>query len=361
MLLHLVPSVRWGGPQRYALDICRYFGSETEWRVAAMTCDALAVDGPFREAGVGLLHAPLQGLGDLESPRLLAAAMRQMPEGERNVVHAHRYRDAFTALVARRLSRRGDVRIVVTRHTVERGRDSWLYRAIYPRLDAQIFVSQAALERFCSTWRHRRLPVATERLRVIHNSLYLPGYEPQPEPGRGAVTAMYHGRLAPGKGLETLIDALGLLRDKGLRLRIVGSGPPDYVDQLRRRAAVRGVDPMIDWHRHTADPHPLIAASHFGVLPSVRREGCGMANIEYMANGRPQVTTANGAQDEYLTPGSDSLFVPVGDPQSLASAMMTLAADGALRRDMGAAAMAAYRDRLAWPHALPLLRSAYAL
>ncbi|MDE5876350.1 MAG: glycosyltransferase family 4 protein [Muribaculaceae bacterium] len=360
MLLHVVPSVRWGGPQRYALDICRYYAGTAGWRVEAVTCDALAVDTLFRQADITLHHAPLGGLTDFSTPVILGRIMADMPQGEPNIVHVHRYRDAFAALVGRHISHRHDVRVIMTRHTVERARDSLLYRSIYPRLDAQIFVSQAALERFMATWRHKRHPIPLERLHVIHNSLFLnDDFRPVPPPSRGPVIAMYHGRLTPGKGLETLIDAMVLLRDTSLRLRIVGSGPPDFVDELRRRALTRGVNDKIDWHRHTPDPMPLIAESHFGVLPSLRREGCGLANIEYMANGRPQISTANGAQGEYLANGFDALLIPVADTQALAGAMRTLATDSALRDRMGRTARATYDSRLAWPLFAEALRHAY--
>ena len=56
-LAHIVASNRWGGAERYALDICRHF-IDKGWHVAAYTRDAKAVDNLFAEAGVELRHAP---------------------------------------------------------------------------------------------------------------------------------------------------------------------------------------------------------------------------------------------------------------------------------------------------------------
>ncbi len=345
-LVHVVASNRWGGAERYALDICRHFLSKG-WRVEAYTRDAKAVDGLFAEAGVALRHAPLQGLADIRTLRQLVSDMVSMPEG--TMIHTHRYRDAMLCLVARRLSRRPDIGVVNTRHIVRRGRDSWLYRRMYRNLDAQIFVSEAARERFVSTWRRRRLPFPQDRVHVIHNSIFVDLEPPVPEPQKGPVIAMFHGPLSPGKGLEVLIDALPRLKGLRTRLRIVGTGHPDYVDALRQRAQARGVMEMIDWHRHVADPHPLIRASHFGVLPSVVSEAFGLTNIEYMANGRPQICTGNGAQTEYLTNGTDSLIVPPGSATALGDAMVRLATDSGLRRGMGEAAFSNFSRTLAWP------------
>lgn len=71
-LVHIVASNRWGGAERYALDICRHF-IDKGWHVAAYTRDAKAVDNLFAEAGVELRHAPLQGLAD---PATLMALRR---------------------------------------------------------------------------------------------------------------------------------------------------------------------------------------------------------------------------------------------------------------------------------------------
>lgn len=344
-LVHIVPSNRWGGAERYALDICRHFLSEG-WHVEAYTRDAKAVDCLFAEARIPLRHAPLQGLADPATLMEFVRDFRELPE--ETVIHTHRYRDAVLALAARRIISRPDLRIVNTRHIVRRGHDSWLYRRMYRSLDAQIFVSEAACNRFLATWRRRRLPFPKDRVIVLHNSLYLPSYEAAPEPDKGPVIAMFHGPLVAGKGLETLIDALPRLKGLRMRLRIVGTGHPDYVDALRRRAQTRGVMEMIDWHKYTTDPHTLIREAHFGVLPSVVSEAFGLSNLEYMINGRPQVCTGNGAQTEYLTNGTDAIVVPPGSVEDLAEAMRRLASDLGLRTRLGAAARANYMRGLSW-------------
>ena len=74
-----------------------------------------------------------------------------------------------------------------------------------------------------------------------------------------------------------------------------------------------------------------------------------MSNMEYMMAGRPQVTTASGAQREYLTPEVEALFVEPGDKEGLAAAMIRLASDAELRHRMGEAAARRYDRELAWP------------
>lgn len=357
ILIHILTANRWGGVERYALDICRHFISEG-WEVAAVTRDAKAVDSLFEKEGVKLLHAPFGSMLDPSSVRLLSRTLKNS-EWKSVTIHAHGFRNAFTALLARKLAGRKDVRIVMTRHKVKKGLDSWLFRRIYRNLDAIICVSQLAADRFISTWHNKDLPFPIERLHIIHNSLNTNIENPLPRPEKGPVCAMFHGQLIPGKGLETLIDAMSLLKGTRLRLKIVGSGTPDYVDRLRRRAITRGVMDSIDWHKHSENPLSLIYASDFGVLPSQVEEACGMANIEYMACGRAQVSTSNGAQPEYITDGREGFLVPPGNPARLAEAMRKLATDAPLRLRMGERAFASFRNNLSWDSFIATLTPLY--
>lgn len=278
------------------------------------------------------------------------------------IIHANRYRDALVADIARRLARKRNVKIVMTRHYVGPGNPRLPYKALYPRLDAHIFVSDKARRGFLEAWRQGHTPFDPVSLLVVHNSLLLPeDFKADPLPDRSAATAMYHGRLAPGKGLETLIDALAVLAGEKVkvRLRIAGTGNPDYVDALRRRAESAGVMDRIDWTRHTPNPLELIASADFGVLPSEASEAFGLANIEYLAQGRPQVCTANGAQAEYLTEGEEALFVPPGDAPALAAAMRRLAGDADLRREMGRQASETLRRNLSWKRFSDKMTSLY--
>lgn len=357
-LVQVVSGDRFGGPERYALDISRYFSAQG-WKVTAFTRDAKAVDSVFREQGVRLRHAPLGGAFDITSAISLGRIMRRMAQGY-GVIHCHHMRDAFMALLARKLVNRKDIKIILTIHTVRKGRDTWLSRRIYRNLDAIIFVSGHVSERFLSTWESRDLPMPTQRIHILHNSLYIPeDYEPAPPPEKGPVIAMFHGSITPQKGLEYLIDALPQLKSLKMRLRIAGSGDPDYVDSLRRRAQARGVMEMIDWKKTVTDAATLINEVHIGVLPSIGEEPFGLSNTEYMAGGRPQVCTARGAQSEYLTDGRDAFIVSPGDTQGLADALKRLVNDADLRARMGREARDSFRRQLAWSRFATLLHQIY--
>lgn len=356
-LIHIVGGDSWGGPERYALDICRHFKSEG-WKVRVVTRDCKDVDSRFEEAGISLRHAALRRYPDIFSAMILRSMFAKIKPGE-GIVHVHNFYDAFTALLARRIARRPDIRIVATRHEWTRGVDSWWRRKVYAGIDHLLFVSDFSRERFLAGWPDCNVPVDENKTGVAYNSLLIDTENVAPEPEKGPVVAMFRGRLRPGKGLETLIDALSLLKNLKLRLRIVGTGDPDYIDAIRRRAIHRGVMEKIDWTRRNVDAVPLIRESHFGVFPSVEPEAFGMSNLEFMACGRPQISTLTGGQREFLIPGEDSLESLPADATSLAEAMRCLATDRELRARMGERALQTFRTRLSWPQFISRLLPAY--
>lgn len=360
-LVYIIPANRWSGVERYVLDLCRHFSS-LGWPIDLFTRDARAVDSAFRFPGVTLHHAPLGGWYDFSSLIAIWRFMRRLPDNQPVVFHVNRYRDAVLVDLARRLARRPNVRLVATRHYVAPGKVRFPFSRLYHRIDAHLFVSEKARKAFLAAWIPGQTPFDPASLKVIHNSLLLPpGHLPAPFPEKGPVIAMFHGRLAPGKGLELLIDAMAVIaaRKTKLRLRIVGTGNPDYVDSLRRRAVRLGVMERIDWTRHTPDPIPLIASCAFGVLPSQASEAFGLANIEYMAQGRPQVTTGNGAQPEYLTDGKEAFIVPTNNAEALADAMQRLAENPQLRLSMGMNAWNTFSAKISWSNFAPRMQSIY--
>ena len=355
-LIHILSGNRWGGIERYALDICSHYHREG-WKVLVVTRDAKAVDSMFEKEGIPLMHAPLQGFYDYFSFKLLSQKLKETDGPV--IIHSHGFRMVFTAFMARRLSGKKDVKLIMTRHKVRRAVDSWILRLIYRNLDSLVFVSRMARDRFVSTWHNRMMPMNPEKMLILNNSLNLPikDYSP-PSTGR-PITAMFHGTLKPGKGLETLIDAMSLLKGKRIRLKIMGSGLPDYIDKLRRRALAKGVMDLIDWHKHSDEPLSIIEECDFGVLPSVTEEAFGIANIEYMAMGRPQITSSNGAQPEYITDGWEGFLIPPANPAFLAENISKLAADPELRLKMGKRAFETYLNRLSWPHFIKPLTALY--
>lgn len=356
----MVASGEWGGPERYAFDLCRYF-RDAGWKVRALTRDARAVDNLFVGNGIPVSHAPLRDYPDYYSARAMASLFKDIPEGE-GIVHVHRYNDALTCIVARKMAGRPDIRLVATRHKAEPGRDSFLRRIIYRGIDAHLFVSEFSKEMFFSGWQDKAMcPLDETKTSVTYNSLYDGGETASPEPARGPMAMAYRGGLKPGKGLETLLKAMEMVSDLKLRLKMVGRGRPDYVDRLRNMAQKSGVISQIDWIRDTEFPLDVLRSTHFGVFPSAAPEAFGMANMELMAFGKPQISTFEGAQRELLVPDRHALKIPPENPEALAEAIRRLATDATLRSEMGREAFEHFRNKFSWQRFIDRIKPAYSI
>lgn len=347
----------WSGVERYALDICRHCRDNGD-DVLVITRDARAVDDVFRRHGIIIRFAPLGGFLSYHAVKGICDVLDESREA--TAVHCHSTRDAFAALTARRILGRHDIPVVLTRHYVRRAGRSPFHRFVYRNVDHMVFVSGIARDKFFSSW-HWKGRYSDDDINacVIHNSLNIELEPVVDEPSKGPVNAMYLGRLAPDKGLEDIIDALAMLKGLKMRLKIVGTGHPDYVDSLRRRAVTAGVMHMIDWPRHKENTEDFIRRSHFGVLPSVGPEAFGLSNIEFMKEGRPIICSNNGAQPEYITQGKEGILVPPHDPARLAAEMRRLALSGEIRTEIGKAGRLRFEEELVWTRFIDKLYPLY--
>jgi glycosyltransferase involved in cell wall biosynthesis len=135
------------------------------------------------------------------------------------------------------------------------------------------------------------------------------------------------GRLAPEKGLDTLLEAAN-----GLPVEIViaGTGPEEA--RLRGMAGSN----VTFLGQVARDELPaLYADADVAVMPS-RSDPWGMILNEAALVGLPLVsTTAAGAAHELIEEGVNGFRVPPGDPAALRAALVRLVDDEALRKAAG--------------------------
>jgi glycosyltransferase involved in cell wall biosynthesis len=151
----------------------------------------------------------------------------------------------------------------------------------------------------------------------------------------GAPVVLAVGRLAPQKGLGTLIEAAARWADlePRPRLMIVGEGPLEA--GLKARAASLGVPAEFAGRR--TDVPALLAAAAVFVLPS-NWEGQALILQEALRAGAPIVATRTGGNPA-LTGEDAALLVPPGDAARLAGAVRAVLTDPALASSLRQAAL----------------------
>ncbi len=163
-------------------------------------------------------------------------------------------------------------------------------------------------------------------------------FMPMPE-ADGVPVILFAGRLLWKKGVGEFVEAARRLKNGGVAARfvVVGYGEPSSPaavpeSQIRDWAA----SGLVEWWGKRDDMPTVFAQSHLVCLPSSYGEGVPKVLIEAAACGRAIVTTDTPGCREITRDGENGLLVPPGDVDALAAAIRRLAADGELRRAMGA-------------------------
>jgi D-inositol-3-phosphate glycosyltransferase len=225
------------------------------------------------------------------------------------------------------------------------------------RLVAANPVERAQLARYCGA--------DIERVRVIPCGVDLDLFQPADATAARARLGLaaervllFVGRLAPIKGVTTLLRALAVAKADGLRaadvrLVVVGGDKDGRWDgeraRLARLAADLGVGAWVDFR----GPQPqqtlpdYYAAADLCLMPSLY-ESFGMVALEAMACGVPVVGSRVGGLAVTVQDGVTGLLVPEGDAGALARAVVRLLGDEPRRRSLGTQAVE-WAQQFGWP------------
>lgn len=172
---------------------------------------------------------------------------------------------------------------------------------------------------------------------------------------------LYVGRIEPLKGIDTLIQALLIVREKcdlergNICLAIIG-GEPDEDDDAMTAEMTRlqalcsdlGLNEYVKFlGKKSQDSLPYYySAAEVVVLPS-HYESFGMVALEAMACGTPVVASQVGGLAYLIKEGETGFFVPDQEPDALSERLMQLLQDDELRQQMGDQA-AEYAQEYRW-------------
>ncbi len=338
LVLHVVSGTMYGGGQRVVLDLLK--GMSEMMSVPPRLC-ALG-----KTAG-----SPLTARADYEvgydgrysRPDVLWRTSRSLAsviaETQPALIHTHGWdADIIGALAARKTQLRQVAHIHVTadwlesprlKHRVRRGITR---RYLSPKNVRTIAVSHSVRSHLC---RHMRWD--EDDVAVVQNGVDLDRFHPS---GNGQADTHHRlelgtaARLAPQKGVEFLIDALGQLKSQSIpfRCRIAGTGRS--FGDLEERCRQKGVAEEVEFLGQVDDMRAFYSGLDAFVLPSLS-EGLPLVVMEAMAMRVPVVATCVAGTPEVIDDGVEGILVPPRDPCSLAKALQRMADDPGMRIAMG--------------------------
>jgi len=174
-----------------------------------------------------------------------------------------------------------------------------------------------------------------------------------PEPA----TLLFFGRISRYKGLEYLIDAVSLIRDRhpDLRVIIAGGGDPG------KRVSAAFNDTVYEVHNRFIDDTEIadfFTRSTIVVLPYIEASESGVIQIAKVFK-KPVVSTRVGGIPEAVMEGKTGLLVDPEDPAALAEALDSLLSDEDLRKQMGENIEAENTVLTGWKDSAEITTAAY--
>ncbi|HVK04490.1 MAG TPA: glycosyltransferase family 4 protein, partial [Armatimonadaceae bacterium] len=168
----------------------------------------------------------------------------------------------------------------------------------------------------------------------------------------GAEVCFLAARHTLKKGIDTAIEAVGLLRHSRPRLRLFVAGEGTETDNLRAYAEELGLTDRVTFVGRL--PHALmhryLAAADIALAPSrdvydprrlaIDYETMGRMICEAAACGVPTVASRCGGIPEVVLDGETGVLTRPNDPEGVASAVDSLLADPERARAMGERARA---------------------
>tara|TARA_B100001059_G_C17766841_1_gene546119 strand:- start:82 stop:1257 length:1176 start_codon:yes stop_codon:yes gene_type:complete len=169
------------------------------------------------------------------------------------------------------------------------------------------------LSQFCMTDEHDAIPVVT-----------------------------FLGRLIKDKGFSEFVDAVRILRNRGILARFWVVGSPDYENPTSvsknelEKLSDENVVELLGYRENVTE---IYNETNIVCLPSYR-EGLPKSLIEAAACGRAIVTTDVPGCRDAITPDVTGFLVPAKSPNALADKIQTLIENPDLRKQMGGAGRA---------------------
>ena len=347
-VFHIVSNKHWTGAEQYTYDLVDRLRKDKDFYVEVVCRKRPIVLKQYRRLEIPISILPLKGVTDIDSPVRFARLLRK----GQNIIHVHSFKDAFMAVMARRISENRDTRVIVSVHGVYKPKKNYMYTKLYKSIDCFVFSSEMARDAFLGKAKKQyagRGIVLRDSVCDSHIGTVVPDLRRELKMVPNQALIMYHGKIAPEKGLDTLLGALSHVDKDKYHLAIIGEGQPKYKAKIKGFIVAAGMVNNVTLLGFRDNILEYLRQADFGVLPSIQPEALGISNLEYMMAGKAHICSNNGAQPEYVQDGVNGILVPPGDEQALTDAINRLLTDTATRSRMGTQAKKDFEDNLDYP------------
>jgi glycosyltransferase involved in cell wall biosynthesis len=334
-VVHVSTEKGWrGGEQQVKLVTDGLVSRGHQVRVLSPTGAALLADR--QAAGIGV-EMPLRfGEWDFAASRLIFQVARQL---NADVIHAQ---TSHAHTLALRAARKLGIPLVVSRRVDFPVAMNLFSRRKY--LDPAvryIAISHAVKQVLLDGG------VSRDKIQVVHS-----GVDPDRFVQRGVTRDEELARrwgaepgvpllvnaaaLTDHKDQATLLRAAALLKQRGLKFRLVIAGSGELEEDLKRLQHELGLADFVSFPGYVTDLSLLYPGADLFVMSS-HLEGLCTSILDAMSAGLPVVATRTGGIPEIIRDGQNGLLAQPRNPESLAAALQRILEEADLRSEFRAA------------------------
>lgn len=322
-----IPSLRLGGAERFAVNLCRGLINQN-WHVHLLLAKA--------EGDLLFQLPPAVEVFDFACSRVSRSVFRltkYLRQYQPSVLLSVMPHTNLVALFAKNLAHIR-TKVVITEHNfldIQWSNENpikvrtfiWLMRCLYPRADGLVAVSQGVAKFIAQV-----AQVPLDRIQVIYNPVITPeifrlAEEPVEHPWfqhKEHKIVLGAGRLTAQKDFATLLRAFAIVR-KQIPCKLVILGEGEERAKLDNLAKLMGIDEDVSMPGLVTNPYKYMKSADVFVLSS-RWEGFGNVVAESLALGTPIVSTdCPYGPAEILQNGRLGRLCPVGDAEAIAKAI----------------------------------------
>ena len=325
-IMQLIPSFEMGGAETMCEGLCKQLTKMGHQVVAvSLSSQRTAITRRLEEAGVTVKYLD-KSLGmDFGCVRRLK---KLIAEVQPQVIHTHLHALKYAALAA------AQVPIVHTVHNEAEKEAVPLDRKIAKYLFSWGKALPVALSSRIQDSVVQLYGLTPEQVPVVHNGIDLSRCMEKTEYALHYPMRLIHvGRFYPQKNHEAVLEALALLKKRGIRAQVTFLGDGPRMGEIQAKAEEMELGKQVRFEGVCDNVFPHLSHSDVFILPS-RWEGSPMTVIEAMGTGLPVVAADVGGLGDMITSGQDGLLIaPTGE--ALAQAVESLAKNENIREKMG--------------------------
>ncbi len=152
------------------------------------------------------------------------------------------------------------------------------------------------------------------------------------------------GRFVAKKGFDVYIDALKILKTRGIAFKAVLGGEGVESDALKARAQSAGISDQLHFLGWVLNKKKFYTSIDIFCLPSLH-EPFGIVLLEAFKYGAPVISSNTEGPHDIITPNYDAIIVEKGSPEQLADALEKLIKNPAEADKLAANAFAKARTK----------------